>query len=326
MADAANPGSTNVAQTPEERFVGLSEFPFAPRFVSVGNGLSMHYIDEGPSTGEAVLLLHGQPTWSYLYRRVIPVLTDHGFRAIAPDLIGFGRSDKPTQRTAYTVRAHTEWLLGFVEELALTEVTLVVQDWGGPIGLGALAASPERFARVVAANTVMHTADASLAGSLTWACHGTADGEIVIEPALLDYQRMTQELPRLQPSLFVQGATRLDVSEADCSAYDAPFPDESYCAGARQFPLLMGLTPNSECARQNQHTLQALRSFARPFLTAFSDGDPSTEGWDHVLQRLVPGAANQQHVVIDGAGHFLQEDCGPELGVAIVRFIAENPL
>jgi haloalkane dehalogenase len=315
----------DVVRTPDRCFTDLPGYPFEPNYVTVGSGLRMHYIDEGPPSGPPVLLLHGQPTWSYLYRTVIPVLVAAGCRAIAPDLIGFGRSDKPAQRTAYSVRGHTRWLLEFLEAVGLTGATLVVQDWGGPVGLGALAQAPERFAGVVAANTVLHTADPSLAGALGWACHTTGDGLVAVEPALLDYQRMTQEIADFHPSLFVQGATVDDVSQEVLDAYDAPFPDERSCAGARQFPVLMGLTPGSECARQNRNTFEALSSFTRPFLTAFSDGDPATRGWDAVLRHAVPGAAGQSHCVIAGAGHFLQEDRGPELGRIIIDFLAANP-
>jgi haloalkane dehalogenase len=315
----------DVVRTPDERFTDLPGYPFEPRYVAVGSGLRMHYVDEGPLSGPTVLLLHGQPTWSYLYRTVIPVLVAGGCRAIAPDLIGFGRSDKPAARTDYSVRGHTRWLSEFIQAIDLTDATLVVQDWGGPVGLGALARAPERFRGVVAANTVLHTADPSLAGALGWACHTTGDGLVAVEPALLDYQRMTQEIVDFQPSLFVQGATQSEVPQEVLDAYDAPFPDELSCAGARQFPVLMGLTAGSECARQNRRTLDALSSFRRPFLTAFSDGDPATQGWDAVLRAAVPGAAGQSHRVIAGAGHFLQEDRGPELGQTIIDFLAANP-
>ena len=311
----------DVVRTPEERFVDLPGFPFEPHYVSLGSGLRMHYVDEGPPSAPPVLLLHGQPTWSYLYRTVIPVLAAGGYRAVAPDLVGFGRSDKPAQRTAYSVGGHTRWLLEFLRALDLPGAALVVQDWGGPIGLGALARTPARFSAVVAANTVLHTAAPALAGVLDWACHTTDDGLIAVEPALLDYQRMTQELVDFKPSLFVQGATQADVPQNVLDAYDAPFPDEPTCAGARQFPVLMGLTPGSECARQNRRTFEALASFERPFLTAFSDGDPATRGWDAVLRDAVPGAAGQAHRVIEDAGHFLQEDKGPELGRVIVDFL-----
>jgi haloalkane dehalogenase len=314
----------DVVRTPEDRFADLAGYPFSPRYATLEGGVRMHYIDEGPPGAAPVLLLHGQPTWSYLYRTVIPVLTAAGLRAVAPDLIGFGRSDKPTDRTAYSLRAHTRWLSDLLTQLELTGLTLVVQDWGGPIGLGVLARSPHLFARVVAANTAMHTADASLAGALAWPCHSTPDGEVVVAQALLDYQRMTQELPTLQPSLFVQGATTSEVDESVLAAYDAPFPDESYCAGARQFPLLMGLTPGSAAARQNRRTLEALAGFEGPLLTAFSGGDPSTRGWAEVLQQAAPGATGQPHTLIEEAGHFLQEDKGPELGEIIARFVRDN--
>ena len=313
-------------RTPDDRFEDLPGYPFAAHYITLRDGLRMHYVDEGPAYGEPVLLVHGQPTWSYLYRTVIAVLAAHGFRVIAPDLIGFGRSDKPTARTDYTVRAHTRWLGELVENLQLSSLTLVVQDWGGPIGLGALTKASERLGRVVAANTPLHTADPSLAGALTWACHSTPDGEVVIEQSLLDYQRLTQELPSLQPSLFVQGATVHEIQQPVLAAYDAPFPDESFATGARQFPILMGLTPGSECARQNRKTLDALGTFSGPFLTTFSDSDPSTRGWERVLQRAVPGARGQPHAIVADAGHFLQEDRGVEFGELIARFIEENPL
>jgi haloalkane dehalogenase len=313
-------------RTPEERFAGLADYPFAPNYATVGAGLAMHYVDEGPPDGEPILLLHGQPTWSYLYRHVIAALSLSGLRVVAPDLIGFGKSDKPVRRTDYSVRTHVRWLEEFFEATDLTGITLVVQDWGGPIGLGALARGSERFARVVAVNTALHTADAALAGTLAWACHQSEDGvSMVIEPALLDYQRMTQELAELRPSLFVQGATTTDVLDDALAGYDAPFPDESFCAGARQFPLLMGLTPASECARFNRRTLGELAHFTKPFLTAFSDGDPSTRGWERVLQQIVPGAAGHDHQTIIGAGHFAPEDRPAVLAEIIIRFVAGTP-
>jgi haloalkane dehalogenase len=312
-------------RTPDERFSDVPDFPYAPRYVTLPSGPQMHFLEEGPAKGELVLLLHGQPTWSFLYRKVIAGLVEVGHRVVAPDFVGYGRSDKPAQRTDVTVRAHLNWLYEFIEERALSDITLVVQDWGGPIGLGVLATAPDRFARVVVANTVLHTADPSLSGRLAWACHAGPDGTMAIEQSLLDYQRMTQEIKPFAPSLFVQGATESVLSDPVLAAYDAPFPDETYCAGPRQLPLLMGLTPGSACARQNRRTLTALRDFRRPLLSAFSDRDPSTKGWDRVLTEAVPGAAFQSHVVIEGAGHFLQEDKGPELAEAITRFIRATP-
>jgi haloalkane dehalogenase len=308
-------------RTPEERFDDLPGFPFTPRYATLPDGLRMHYVDEGPADAETILLLHGQPTWSYLYRSVVVGLAERGLRAVAPDLIGFGRSDKPVARTAYSVHAHIDWLSRFVAGLGLSGLTLVVQDWGGPIGLGLLMAAPGLVRCVVAANTVLHTADAALAGRLDWACHAGPDGKVTVEQQLLDYQRLTQELTPFHPSLFVQGATESDVPDLVLAAYDAPFPDETFCAGPRQLPLLMGLTPASECARLNRRTMDALARFDGPFLTAFSDGDPATRGWAEVLQAHVPGAVGQGHCTIQGAGHFLQEDRGAQLADVVARFV-----
>jgi haloalkane dehalogenase len=312
-------------RTPEDRFADLPGFPFSPRYATLADGLRMHYVDEGPAGAEAVLLLHGQPTWSYLYRTVVAGLVDLGLRAVAPDLIGFGRSDKPLDRTLYSVQAHIDWLSEFVTATGLSGLTLLVQDWGGPIGLGLLTANPGLVHRVVAANTVLHTADPSLAGRLEWACHAGPDGAVTVEQQLLDYQRLTQELTPFRPSLFVQGATESDVPDAVLAAYDAPFPDETFCAGPRQLPLLMGLTPMSACARMNVRTMEALARFDGPFLTAFSDGDPATRGWAEVLEAQVPGAAGRGHVTIEGAGHFLQEDSGAQLADVVGRFVAGTP-
>ena len=312
-------------RTPDARFAGLPGFPFTPRYAELPDGLRMHYVDEGPRDGETVLLLHGQPTWSYLYRTVVARLASLGLRAVAPDLIGFGRSDKPAVRTAHSVRAHVAWLAAFVHAASLDGITLVVQDWGGPFGLGVLAGEPARFRRVVAANTALHTAGPELAGRLAWACHTGADGFMTVEPALLDYQRLTQEVTPFRPSLFVEGATASAPPHDVLAGYDAPFPSEQLCAGPRQLPLLMGLTPTSACARLNARTMDALSRFVRPFLTAFSDGDTATAGWADVLQGHVPGARALQHPTIVGGGHFLQEDCGQALADAIAVFVGSTP-
>jgi haloalkane dehalogenase len=312
-------------RTPEEWFADLPGYPYEPHYVELSSGLRMHYIEDGPAHGEPILLLHGQPTWSYLYRTVIPGLVQQGLRVIAPDLVGYGRSDKPVHRTDCTVDLHVGALTELIENLALTGITLVAQDWGGPIGLGALSAQPERLARVVAANTVLHTAGPELAGRLRWACHELPDGTVCLEPSLLDYQRMTQELFPFRASLFVQGATQLELPEEVCAAYDAPFPDETYCAAARQLPLLMGLTPNAASSRMNQRTLEFLAQSTRPFLTAFSDNDPSTQGWETVLRHATPGSQDQTHSTIAPANHFLQEDAGPMLAGVIASFVEATP-
>jgi haloalkane dehalogenase len=315
----------DLVRTPESRFGELPGFPYAPRYADLPDGLRMHYVDEGPAAAETVLLLHGQPTWSYLYRTMIERLTAHGLRAVAPDLVGFGRSDKPCARTAHSVHGHVEWMAQFADAVGLRDVTLFVQDWGGPIGLGVLGVRPGLVRRVVTANTALHTADAALAGRLAWAVHAVGGGTVAIAEALLDYQRLTQELTPLRPSLFVQGATTSQVPDGVLAAYDAPFPDEAFCAGPRQLPLLMGLTPTSACARLNRRTFEVLDAFEGPFLTAFSDGDPGTGGWADVLAERVPGARGRDHVTVAGAGHFLQEDRGGELADVVARFVAETP-
>jgi haloalkane dehalogenase len=316
--------AVQMVRTPEERFADLPGFPFAPHYAVLPDGLRMHYVDEGRSGAETALLLHGQPTWSYLYRKVVARLEARGLRAVAPDLVGFGRSDKPLARTAHTVRAHVDWMGQFVDALGLARITLVVQDWGGPIGLGVLAARPGLVSRVVAANTALHTADAGLAGRLAWAVNASDDGTVTVEQPLLDYQRLTQQLMPFRPSLFVQGATASEVPGPVLAAYDAPFPDEAYCAGPRQLPLLMGLTPASECARLNRRAFDVLAGFEGPFLTAFSDGDPSTRGWAEVLREHVPGAAGLPHSSVAGAGHFLQEDRGDELADVVARLVEDT--
>jgi haloalkane dehalogenase len=313
-----------VLRTPDERFEGLVDYPFAPNYVPVRAGgidaVWMHYVDAGPRDGPVVLLLHGQPTWSYLYRKTIAVLTGRGLRAVAPDNIGFGRSDKPSEPTAYTFRRHVEWTTSFVEALDLHEVTLVAQDWGGPIGLSALAAVPERFARVVAANTVLHTSDPALAGKLTWANHATEDGRVVLEQSLVDYVQYCRRAPELVASDFVYSSAGTLPPEV-LAAYDAPFPDPSFTAGLRQMTSLIPLTPGDRGAVIGRATMEALARWERPFLTAFSDGDPATRGWEAVLQEHVPGAAGRAHPTIGGAGHFVQEEKGEELGHIVGDFI-----
>jgi haloalkane dehalogenase len=315
-----------LVRTPEERFAELPGFPFEPRYATLPSGVRVHYVDEGDAAAEAVLLLHGQPTWSYLYRHVIAGLVARGLRALAPDLVGFGRSDKPLERAAHTVAAHVGWLREFVDATGLAGFTLVVQDWGGPFGLALVSTAPERILRVVAANTALHTAGADLAGRLAWPCHAGTSETVTVADALLDYQRLTQEMAPLTASVFVDGATSSRLSADVLAAYDAPFPDETFCAGPRQLPLLMGLTPRSPCARLNRRTFEALASFERPFLTAFSDGDPGTRGWAEILRSRVPGALTRRHVTLAGAGHFLQEDAGALLADSIADLVHETPV
>ena len=315
-----------VLRTPDECFAGLPGYRFEPHYVDVvAEGLDplrMHYLDDGPADGPVALLLHGQPTWSYLYRTVVPVLVASGIRVIAPDTIGFGRSDKPANATDYTFARHIEWTRSLVTRLDLRDVTLVAQDWGGPIGLSVLAAETDRFARVVAANTILHTADPGLADRLTWAVHGLGESRVVLEEALVDYLLYTQRAPELQASLFVGAATTTPLAPEVLAAYDAPFPEARYTAGMRQMIALLPLTRNDVGARIGRRTMRALEQFERPFVTCYSDGDPATRGWEKVFQERVPGARGQQHLTITGAGHFLQEDAGEQLGRAVADVIA----
>jgi haloalkane dehalogenase len=315
-----------VLRTPDERFAGLPSYPFEPRYLHVETEgiapLRMHYVDAGPADGPLVLLVHGQPTWSYLYRKVIGVLADAGLRAIAPDNIGFGRSDKLTEPTDYTFARHIDWLHSFVTGLDLRDVTLVVQDWGGPFGLSVLAREPDRFARVLATNTILHTCDPELAGKLTWAVHGVGDSRVMLEERLVEYLLYYQRAPDIWPSFFLK-AVAGPLSAEVLAAYDAPFPDRSYKAGLRQLTALIPLTRHDPGAAICRATMAALEQWQRPFLTAYSDSDPATRGWDAVFQERIPGAIGQGHTTITGAGHFVQEQQGEQLGRVIARFVRD---
>ncbi len=317
--------TSRALRTPDSRFANLPGYPFAPNYQDVeADGMEpvrMHYLDEGPADGPVALLLHGQPTWSYLYRTVIPVLTGRGIRVIAPDNVGFGRSDKPARNTDYTFARHIEWTRSLVTGLDLRDITLVAQDWGGPIGFSVLAAETDRFARVVATNTILHTADPDLADQLDFAVNGVGESRVLLEEALVDYLLYTQRAEELRASDFVAATATTPPSRDVLAAYDAPFPDPSYTAGLRQMTALLPLTRNDVGARIGRRTMRALEQFERPFLTAYSDGDPATRGWETIFQQRVPGAADQQHVQIAGAGHFLQEDAGKQLGEVVADFI-----
>ncbi len=296
-------------RTPDERFAGLPGFPFAPHYVQVpdgeGGSLRVHYLDEGPAQGPVALLLHGEPSWSFLYRHMVPVLAEAGMRVIAPDLVGFGRSDKPAAVSDYTYARHVEWTrAALLDQLGLSGITLVCQDWGGLIGLRLVAACPERFDRVVAANT------------------GLPDGEHRMPPAWWAFRDFVAATPDLPIGFLVRRGCATDLAEEVVAAYDAPFPTADYKAGARAFPDLIPQTPDDvETPRQRQ-AWASLSRFTKPFLTAFSDADPVTRGGERVLQKLIPGAAGQPHTTIAGGGHFLQEDRGVELAQVVVDFVA----
>jgi len=297
-----------ILRTPDERFANLPGFPFAPHYVEIPSGdgarLRVHYVDEGPADADPVLCLHGEPSWSYLYRKMIPVITAAGHRVVAPDLVGFGRSDKPAERSDYSYQRHVDWLRATVETLDLRRITLVCQDWGGLLGLRLVGEHPDRFARVVAANTFLPTGD------------GTPS------EAFLAWRAFSQKVPVFPTGQILQGATLTELPSGVVAAYDAPFPDESYKSGARQFPLLVPIAPDDPAGPANRAAWQVLERFEKPFLTAFSDGDPVTRGGDVAFQQRIPGARGQQHVTIAGGGHFLQEDCGEELAHVVARFIA----
>ena len=312
-----------VLRTPEGCFADLPGYGFEPRYAEVSTRgiepLLMHYVDAGAADRPVVLLVHGQPTWSYLYRKVIRVLAESDLRVIAPDHIGFGRSDKLTEPTDYTFARHVDWLHSLVAGLNLHDVTLVVQDWGGPIGLSALARDPDRFARIVATNTILHTGDPGLEGKLTWANHGVGQSRVLLEEALVDYVMFYQRAPDIVPSFFVNavaGPLPADI----LTAYDAPYPDRGYKAGLRQLTALVPLTRNDPGSAIGRATMAVLERWERPFLTAYSDGDPATRGWETVFQERVPGAKGQAHTTIKGAGHFVQEQKGEELGRVIAEF------
>ncbi len=305
----------HILRTPDDRFANLAGYPFAPHYVDVpaGDGstdtLRVHYIDEGPASAEPVLLLHGEPSWSYLYRTMIPVLVGAGYRCIAPDLVGFGRSDKPAARDDYTYARHIEWLrAALFDRLDLTGLTLVCQDWGGLLGLRLVGEHAHRFARVVAANTFLPTGDRPLGAAFE---------------AWRDYSQQVAEFP---VGMIVKRGCVSDIGADAIAAYDAPFPDERYKAGARQFPTLVPASPSDPAASANKSAWAALVAFDKPFLTAFSDSDPITRGADAVLQKLIAGAKGPAHVTIAAGGHFLQEDQGPRLAEVVAGFMRATPV
>ena len=298
-----------VLRTPDEQFAGLPEYPFAPNYATVtaadGTKLRVHYVDEGPRDAAPVLLMHGEPSWSFLYRRVIPVLVAAGHRVIAPDLVGFGRSDKPADVADYSYAAHVAWMSEVVfGVLDLRDATFFGQDWGGLIGLRLVAAQPERFARVVIGNTGLPTGD----GHLT--------------DAFFAWQQFAADTPSLPIGQIINFGTTTDLAAEVIAAYDAPYPDDDYKAGARVFPKLVPSTPDDPEHAANVAAWAVLEQYDRPFLCAFSDRDPITGGGDAEFLRRVPGTQGQAHVTIEGGGHFLQEDRGPELGRVIAEFIA----
>ncbi|MCU1589305.1 MAG: haloalkane dehalogenase [Frankiales bacterium] len=292
-----------VLRTPDDRFVDLPGFPWEPSYAETSDGLRMAYVDEGD--GPVVLLLHGEPSWSYLYRTMIPVLVAAGLRVVAPDLIGFGRSDKPSEQDDYTYARHVEWLRSVLfDALDLQEIVLVCQDWGGLLGLRLVAEHPDRFARVVAANT------------------GLPDGTRRLPDAWWRFHDFVQKTPDLPIGFLVRAACADGLTDEEAAAYDAPFPDASFKSGARAFPGLIPQTEDDPATPDNQLAWRVLETWDKPFLCAFSDGDPITSGGERMLIGRIPGAQGQPHTTIEGGGHFLQEDRGPELARVIVDWLA----
>ncbi|QCI92222.1 haloalkane dehalogenase [Novosphingobium sp. EMRT-2] len=296
-----------ILRTPDERFAGLDGFDFSPHYSEVidgqdGTRLRIHHLDEGPRDAAPVLLMHGEPSWCYLYRRFIPDLVARGHRVVAPDLVGFGRSDKPARRDDYTYERHVQWMSDWLTQLDLTGITLFCQDWGGLIGLRLVAAFPDRFARVVVSNTGLPVGAGATDGFRAW----------------LDF---SQNVPVFPVGMIVNGGCHRDLSPAEIAAYDAPFPDETYKEGARQFPTLVPITPEHGSVAENKAAWDVLARFDKPLLTAFGAEDAITRGGERPFIDRVPGAKGQAHTVLQSAGHFLQEDVPAELCTIIDTLI-----
>jgi haloalkane dehalogenase len=302
-AEEIRPG---VYRTPDERFAHLPGFEFKPHYQAVG-GYRIHYLDEGPQDAAPILLLHGEPTWCYLYRKMVPVLVAAGHRCIVPDLVGFGRSDKPADRAVYTYKFHVDEMVGLISALDLKNCTMFGQDWGGLVGLRLVAENEPRFARVVISNT------------------GLPTGEEPMTPAFLAWKAMSAQMLEVGDmpvgTLVATSARDPTLKEA----YDAPFPDKRFKAGALMFPQLVPTSPHDPATEANKRAWQVLQLWKKPFLTAFGDHDPITGGGQKRFQEAVPGARGLDHPVVKGAGHFIQETHGPELARIIVDLIAKTP-
>ena len=300
-----------ILKTPENRFYNLPGYSFQPNFINVAsdwdqaqdtNELLMHYVDFGDKNHPIILMLHGEPSWSYLYRQMINDAANAGFRVIAPDLIGFGKSDKYAEKSAYTYANHLAWLNSFINQLSLQNINLICQDWGGLLGLRILANRSELFSACIAANTMLPTGD-----------HDPGQ-------AFFDWQVYSQSTPNFDIGEIIQRATHKELINEIVAAYNAPFPSERYKVGARMFPMLVPTTPNDPETENNRQAWQSLKQFTKPFLTAFSDGDPVTKGGEKIFQKLIPGCNNQAHIILENGGHFLQEDCGDELIKHAIQF------
>ncbi len=302
-------------RTPDERFSNLPGYDFEPHYIEI-DGLRMHYLDEGPRDADPVLLMHGEPSWCYLYRKMIGPIVNAGHRVIAPDLIGFGRSDKLIDKRDHSYQMHVDMITTFIKELDLKNITLFCQDWGGLIGLRVAAENEERYARIIAANTALPGRPPPPAGGGEW--------DQPLLPArsgmgFLVWLLYSQLAPGFTAGGVVQFGTVTELPPEIVAAYDAPFPNKRYLAAARIFPALV---PSQMV--ENTRAWEVYGRWEKPFLTAFSDSDPILGGGDKIFQLVIPGTKGQPHTTTIGASHFLQEDKGEELADLVVKFIART--
>lgn len=291
-------------RTPETRFERLADYPFEPHYLEVaGNGMRMHYLDEGPAAADPVLMLHGEPSWSYLYRHMIPIVAAAGHRVIAPDLVGFGKSDKPTALEDYSYQAHMAWMHTFIDQLDLNNVTLVCQDWGSLIGLRLAAEQESRFKAIVVGNGMLPTGDQK------------------VPAAFQLWKNFALYSPWFPIARIINSGTFKTLGPEERKAYDAPFPSSRYKAGARAFPRLVPVVPNDPASDANRTAWKVLEQWSKPFLTMFSNGDPITRGGDAFMRERIPGAEGQPHQTLVG-GHFLQEDSPVPFARAINDLLA----
>jgi haloalkane dehalogenase len=292
-------------RTPDERFKDLVDFPYDPNYLEV-DGIRIHYIDEGPKSSEVILLMHGEPSWSFLYRHMIPPLIESKFRVIAPDLVGFGRSDKPTEQSDHTYAKHVNWITTWLVTLDLQNITLFCQDWGSLIGLRIAIENQGRFSRIVLANG------------------GLPTGTGLMSNAFLEWREFSRTSKEFDIGRIVQSGTITNLSDDVLKGYYAPFPDNSYLAGARVMPSLVPISRDDPEHEANKKAVKMYGKWTKPFLTAFSDSDPITRGGELLWINHVPGAKNLKHLTIKNAGHFLQEDKGPEIAEELIKFINSN--
>ncbi|MHA1727995.1 MAG: haloalkane dehalogenase [Promethearchaeota archaeon] len=298
-------------RTPDERFKNLLDYPFKPNYAEIdedGTSIRIHYVDEGTKDAEPVLLMHGEPSWSYLYRHMIPLIVDAGYRVIAPDLVGFGKSDKPIEIGDHTYRRHVKWITQLIEGLDLKKITMFCQDWGSLIGLRVASENSERFNRIVLSNG------------------GIPTGAEKMSEAFMNWRKISRTVDPWPVGRFIQGGTVSKLSDDVIAGYEAPFPDETYKAGARILPSLVPISNDDPEYEANTRATEVFKNWKKPFLTAFSDSDPVTKGGGRFFQEHVPGAKEQKHTTVKKAAHFVQEDKGPECAEIIIEFIKSTPM